>query len=101
MTSQRKKTVVDKEELVASLFVALAGYTKEAFLQGYDTALLNKQNNGTPEQLFSESSIKQKINSLIKNHAPVEIPIPEDYIPCPHCLRLIHVTDKCNCKTGI
>ena len=93
-----KQLPIDNDELARSLFVALSGYIKEAYLEGYDIALLNKTSSDSVEELFLNSDVKTKINTIINKFAPKDISIPEDYVPCVNCLRLIHITEHCDCR---
>lgn len=90
--------MINKDEITEALFVALSGYIKEAYLEGYDNALLNKKTGENPEQLFKDSNVKKQVELIIQHFAAKDIPIPENYVPCPYCLRLTHVTQRCGCK---
>ncbi len=87
------------EDLIEALLAALSGYTKEAYLEGYDNALLNKHLEGSDiDKLFAESHVKKQIRLLIQQFASKNIPTPENYVPCPYCLRLTSVKAQCECK---
>ena len=59
-------SMINKDEITEALFVALSGYVKEAYLEGYDNALLNKKTSESPEQLFKDSNVKKQVELIIQ-----------------------------------